>query len=283
MHTIRLFTDIEQNTLQHIVESLDGVKDGSDICLQICSCGGFVYNAFGILDYFKCHNLHVHCEILGLAASAAALIALASDTIKMAEFGSIMIHSAYNPFNPNEIDPGVERANVLQLDIIKKRCASFDESKLESEHWYSAKEALELGLIDEIISSDVSLVAMCNVYMSSLSGKGVKAMEEVKQEVIEEVKEDATESIDDPDMLSIIERLASELEDVKRRLDALESVSAEVKEEEIEKKEELISARKRALLSKLSSPKSSAPAEKDTPESSLKRFNKRININAYLD
>ena len=81
MHTIRLFSDIDETTLEKLVDALAEVEDGADLTIQICSGGGYIYYALGIIDYIHARKFHTTAEVLGMAASAAALITLACDRI----------------------------------------------------------------------------------------------------------------------------------------------------------------------------------------------------------
>jgi ATP-dependent Clp protease protease subunit len=69
-----------------------------NIELTINSGGGSVFEAFAIYDYLKTSNLNVNVKIVGVAASAASVLALAGDTLPtMTENSVIMIHNAWMP------------------------------------------------------------------------------------------------------------------------------------------------------------------------------------------
>ena len=157
MVEIQLFNDITENTLPRFTNALKDAPEGDEVVIQICSAGGYVFCAFGIIDYLKAHHFKTTAEIYGYAASAAALVALSCDKVKMAEYGSIMLHSAYT--DEGIVDAGVKRANALQVELIKKRNSDLSIKTLETDRWISSKEALSLGLCDEIsnCSSSISL------------------------------------------------------------------------------------------------------------------------------
>ena len=264
MKTIQIFNDITEQTLKQITDELIGVENGSEIRLQICSAGGLVFCAFGILDFLKAHKYNVISEIYGFAASAAALIALASNRVLMSEFGSIMIHSAYTETGGE--DEGIRRANDLQLEIIRKRCPGFTEKDLSIDHWYSPAQALELGLCDEVISNADSILAVskaiCAKYSNhSISIEGVNAMEKEEKRVCsemeqnDEVKQESVKAEDGaPSLEDVIERLVERLDVIEHRLAVLEGEGKKA-DDIAETGEEGVIAKRKALYAKLTAPK----------------------------
>jgi len=295
MHYISIFEDITESTLPRIVKELRNVDDGSEVTIQICSAGGLVFNAFGIIDYMKIHNFKTTAEVLGYAASAAALVALSCDHVKMASYTSLMLHSAY-PAHPqnDEVDEGVERANAVQLQIIKKRCPDFDEKSLDEDTWYSSDQAYNLGFVDEIITDTESMVAFCRTFLNSLSNKETLVMEKEieKKEVIEEKevaecgdKEVKAEevSIDD-----VIEALAKRLDahdsllaEIAHRLAVLEGEGKKEEDmaEDMEAPEGDVLARRKALYAKLV--KVAAPTPAPKAKASAKKS--KINLTHFFD
>lgn len=266
MFTIRLLTDIVEDTLAKLTKELDAVEDGSDITLQICSAGGLIYDAIGIIDFFNARKLHVTAEVLGYAASAAALLALSCEKVRMGEYGSLLLHSAYN--REGVKDEGVERANTIQLSIIKKRCPDFDATLLDKDSWFSASQAISMGLADELITNADSIVAICNTYLAKFN-KEIVAMEEIKkdvkvdEEIINECGDDVkAEEISQED---VNEAILKRLEEIEHRLAVLEGEGKKADDEMAEddsKKddEEAIYARRKALIAKLTKVAAPAPA-----------------------
>ena len=92
--------------------------------------------------------------IYGITASAAAIMALAADRVVMTEICSMMLHGVYHmTWDGKIITKGddIDRANAVCLSLIQRRCPSYTmDMLLAKDNWYSAAEAKELGLIDEI-------------------------------------------------------------------------------------------------------------------------------------
>lgn len=124
----------------------------------INSPGGSVFEALAIYNGLKSHSSHVVTHIDGLAASAASFIALAGDTVVMAENAMIMIH------NPWSMTAGGAEDLRKEADVLDKLAANMADiymtrytgtveeltAALDAETWYNADEALAAGFIDAI-------------------------------------------------------------------------------------------------------------------------------------
>ena len=298
MHYISLFNDITEKTLPRFVEELSQIPDGSDLTIQICSAGGLVFDCFGIIDFLKIHKFHTTAEILGYAASASALLALACDPEKMASYTSLMLHSAYT--GDGERDEGVERANQVQLQIIRKRCPNYDARELEEkDNWYSSEQAYKLGLVDEVITDTESMVAFCRTFLNSISHKNkenfVMEKELEKKEVIEEkevaecgdkdVRAAEGEAVSVEDILeAFAKRLDAHdslLEEIAHRLAVLEGEGKKADDmaEDMEAPEEDVLARRKALYAKLT--KVARPSQPVQAKAGAKKS--KINLTNFFD
>ena len=253
MVSINIFEDITPYTLSKVSSILESVKDGDDLELNIASYGGELLPAISIIDLIKSKNLKTTANIVGFAASAAAILALSCDVVTMSSLGSLMIHSAWSEMSDSD-DPGIRRCNQVQLQIINKRCKAINDKTLKQDHWYSAYDCLELGLIDKI-QNDSTII---NAFYAKVRSE-VLPMDEKVQEVVENIKElvesgdvspetasDVVEELhedvkvtenpvaeempteepakDDHDLLEVIEKLTEEVMNLKARVLALEDV-----------------------------------------------------------
>ena len=254
MVSINIFEDISAATLARVSNLLESVKDGDDLELNICSYGGLILDTFGIIDLIQSKHLKTTANIVGFAASAAAILALSCDVVTMSSLGSLMIHSAWSESElADSNDPGIKRCNQVQLQIINKRCKAINDKTLKQDHWYSADECLELGLIDKIQNNSTII----NAFYAKLKSE-VLPMDEKVQEVVENIKElvesgdvspetasDVVEELhedvrvetpvaeeptveeekpNDHDLLEVIEKLTEEVMNLKARVLALEDV-----------------------------------------------------------
>ena len=253
MVSINIFEDITPYTLSKVSSILESVKDGDNLELNIASYGGQILPTISIIDLIKSKNLKTTANIVGFAASAAAILALSCDVVTMSSLGSLMIHSAWSELTDSD-DPGIRRCNQVQLQIINKRCKAINDKTLKQDHWYSAYDCLELGLIDKI-QNDSTII---NAFYAKLKSE-VLPMDEKVQEVVENIKElvesgdvspetasDVVEELhedvkvtenlvaeempseepvkDDHDLLEVIEKLTEEVMNLKARVLALEDV-----------------------------------------------------------
>ena len=270
MVSINIFEDITPYTLSKVSNILESIKDGDDLELNIASYGGELLPAISIIDLIQSKHLNTTANIVGFAASAAAILALSCDVVTMSSLGSLMIHSAWSELHEDD-DPGIKRCNQVQLQIINKRCKAIDDKTLKQDHWYNAYDCLELGLIDKI-QNDSTII---NAFYAKVRSE-VLPMDEKVQEVVENIKElvesgdvspetasDVVEELhedvnvetpvaeelsgdsekmpseepvkDDHDLLEVIEKLTEEVMNLKARVLALEDVGTKetVSDEEV--------------------------------------------------
>ena len=76
----------------------------SDVQVNIASNGGDVFAASEIFTMLKSASANVTVNIQGLAASAASVIAMAGDTVKISPTAKIMIHQAASNGGGNKDD-----------------------------------------------------------------------------------------------------------------------------------------------------------------------------------
>ena len=146
---VSYWTGNDAKTFQRMLSD----SDAEEIHLHINSPGGSVFEGVAIFNLLADHDADVIVHIDGLAASIASVIALAGDTVNIAENGMIMIH------NPSVVawgDSDVMRKQAEVLDQIKAAILNTYESRtklgrdalsaaMDEETWYSADEAISAG------------------------------------------------------------------------------------------------------------------------------------------
>jgi ATP-dependent Clp protease, protease subunit len=179
-------------------QALDVIKEiagEGDIDVHINSGGGSVSQGIAIYNSLKQHPGTVNVYIDGLAASIASIIALAGDTITMAEGSLLMVHLPWTQISGNATDLRKE-AEVLDqhketlIDIYANNSPlSRDEieAMLSKETWLTAEEALELGLITAIAgelkqAASVNIDSFNNAPNELLAILDLNDYQEIKQE-----------------------------------------------------------------------------------------------------
>lgn len=142
-----------------LVPAIREIKGGT-IHLRINSPGGDVFAAQAICQAIRETGAKVIAHIDGYAASAATVIATAADEVESAPGGFYMIHNAWTwaMGNANELSGTVALLKKidgsLAAQYAQKSGMSIEDVKaaMDAETWYTAEEAVAVGLIDRIAS-----------------------------------------------------------------------------------------------------------------------------------
>jgi ATP-dependent Clp endopeptidase proteolytic subunit ClpP len=146
------------------VQAKDFVSDLSKVQaktlnVEINSPGGDVFAGLAIYNALKSSGKEIVVKVMGVAASAASLIAMAGDKIVMPKNSFMMIHNPWS-FAMGNADELREQADVLDKigDSLLKTYASRtgkDEAEiaemLAKDTWMTADEALALGFATEVV------------------------------------------------------------------------------------------------------------------------------------
>ena len=149
---------------QGFIEEIKSFKD-SPMNLHINCVGGDVFDGMAIYNVIKKRTAKTTVYIEGIAASMGSVIALAADSVVMAENSLFMIHNAWGGAmgEAKEMKKTAKLLDKISGEIadiyVKKTKLPYDKVKemMDEETWLNAEEALELGFIDSI--SDAIKVA----------------------------------------------------------------------------------------------------------------------------
>jgi ATP-dependent Clp endopeptidase proteolytic subunit ClpP len=144
-------------TAKDFAAQLAGI-DAKKITLRVNSPGGDVFDGIAIFNAIKRHPAACTAVVDGLAASAASFIVQAADTIVMAEASQMMIHDAWGLAMGNAADM------LAMADVLDKASASIAgiyaarsgraldsiRADMQAESWYTASEAVDAGLADQV-------------------------------------------------------------------------------------------------------------------------------------
>ncbi|SKB35931.1 ATP-dependent Clp endopeptidase, proteolytic subunit ClpP [Acetoanaerobium noterae] len=166
--------------------------------VEINSGGGSVFAGSEIYTALKNHKGQVNVSIVGLAASAASVIAMAGKTVKMSPTAQFMVH------NVSAQGEGDYRDMQHMADILKtanetvasayilKTGKSKDEilAMMDKETWLTAEKAKEYGFIDEVMftndDSKFQLLAnfMPNIIPTNVIEKMVKEKAQAELDIL---------------------------------------------------------------------------------------------------
>lgn len=296
VRNLHFFDGIDTAELEAFSRAVSGAESGDVITLDFCNGGGSVFHGIAICDMMtaaRAKGAKFISNIWGYAASAACLVALSADEVYMSPNAALMYHSAWG-MNGDD-DPAIPLANSIQQTILSKRIAKISSKDFNGEdHWVTASQALELGIIDSIIGNSTSdddsrdiRVAAQFIYggrkmAEILKAEAAQEMEEKKDEEKEakaaECSEEEKEApkAEDGD-IDILEAIVQRLEGIERRLAVLEGEGNKADEEA--EPAPSVSARRKALMQKLNAVCAPMPsvavkpvAVAETPEEEAKRF-----------
>lgn len=155
-------------TWPKLVDEAIEKANGEDLEVIINSGGGRVFPASEIYTALKSYAGNVTVKIVGLAASAASVIAMAGKKVLMSPTAQMMIHNviAYAEGDYRDMEHTAEflkNANDTIANAYRLKSGKTQEELLalmDDETWMTAQKAKELGLVDEVMFEDgVQLVA----------------------------------------------------------------------------------------------------------------------------
>jgi ATP-dependent Clp protease, protease subunit len=145
-----------------VVSSVLRKNKGQDVTVNINSPGGDFFEGLAIYNLLKEHEGKVTIRVIGMAASAASVIAMAGDDIKIAESAFFMIHNSWHIVMGNKHDMR-ERADTLEkfdesmVGIYSKISNESPQNIVEmmdDETWISGPDAIEMGFATGFIDTD---------------------------------------------------------------------------------------------------------------------------------
>jgi ATP-dependent protease ClpP protease subunit len=143
---------------KQFAQDLKGLGDVKVLNVRINSPGGDVFDGAAIYNQLVQHPATVNVYVDGLAASVASLIAMAGDTIYMAENAMMMIHNAWG-CTAGDANDMRAFADVLQKvsdsmagTYVKRSGLKASEIKniMDAETWLSAQDCIDKGFADEM-------------------------------------------------------------------------------------------------------------------------------------
>jgi ATP-dependent Clp protease, protease subunit len=148
-------------TAKRIAGALRSIGE-RDVVVNINSPGGDYFEGLAIYNLLREHPGQVTVKILGIAASAASVIAMAGDQVQIARAGFLMIHNTWvvtagdrhalratadwlEPFDATAVDIYAARSGLESKAVAKM---------LDDEAWIGGADAVAKGLADSLLATD---------------------------------------------------------------------------------------------------------------------------------
>ncbi|HCI6352470.1 TPA: Clp protease ClpP [Klebsiella pneumoniae] len=166
-NTISVFDVIGQDywgegiTAKRIAGALRAMN-GADVTVNINSPGGDMFEGLAIYNLLREYEGHVTVKVLGIAASAASIIAMAGDDIQIGRGAFLMIHNCWvyamgNRHDFAELALSLEPFDTAMADIYAARSGldiSAVQKLMDAESYIGGSDAVAKGLADSLLSAD---------------------------------------------------------------------------------------------------------------------------------
>ena len=166
-NTISVFDVIGQDywgegiTAKRIAGALRAMN-GADVTVNINSPGGDMFEGLAIYNLLREYEGHVTVKVLGIAASAASIIAMAGDDIQIGRGAFLMIHNCWlyamgSRHDFAELAQSLEPFDTAMADIYAARSGldiAAVQKLMDAESYIGGSDAVAKGLADSLLSAD---------------------------------------------------------------------------------------------------------------------------------
>ncbi|MDK1083444.1 Clp protease ClpP [Cronobacter sakazakii] len=136
--------------------------NGADVTVNINSPGGDMFEGLAIYNLLREYDGKVTVKVLGLAASAASIIAMAGDEVQIGRGAFLMIHNCWvyamgNRHDLAQIATDIAPFDKAMSDIYQARSgldAATVDKMMDGETYIGGSEAVEKGFADSLLSAD---------------------------------------------------------------------------------------------------------------------------------
>ncbi|NTF07177.1 Clp protease ClpP [Agrobacterium rubi] len=134
--------------------------------VQINSPGGDMFEGIAIYNVLREHSQPVTVKIMGMAASAASIIAMAGDTIEIGAASFVMIHNCWvvavgNRHGMRETSEWLEPFDQAMVDLYAARSGQNPTEIarwMDAETYMSGSQAISRGFADSLLGSDTMTI-----------------------------------------------------------------------------------------------------------------------------
>lgn len=135
---------------------------GADVTVNINSPGGDMFEGLAIYNLLREYEGKVTVKVLGLAASAASIIAMAGDEVQIGRGAFLMIHNCWvyamgNRHDLAQVAVDLEPFDKAMNDIYGARTGLSSEAieaMMNAETYIGGSDAVEKGFADRLLAAD---------------------------------------------------------------------------------------------------------------------------------
>lgn len=191
--------DMPATSAGKVNKLLSNVKENEEIEVEINSGGGSVFAGSEIYTALKSCRGKVTGKIVGIAGSAASVIAMGCNDLHISPTAQIMIHNSQGIFagDYNDMQLGADILKGINESIanayVLKTGMSTDEilNMMNKETWLNAHKAVEFGFCNKIMFAD-SQASITNEVKADANGvlpkEVIEKMRNQKDKIINSVK-----------------------------------------------------------------------------------------------
>lgn len=136
--------------------------NGADVTVNINSPGGDMFEGLAIYNLLREYEGKVTVKVLGLAASAASIIAMAGDEVQIGRGAFLMIHNCWvvamgNRHDLEKVATEMAPFDKAMADIYSARSGlktADIESMMDGETYIGGSDAVDKGFADSLLSAD---------------------------------------------------------------------------------------------------------------------------------
>lgn len=134
---------------------------GRDVEIHVNSPGGDMFEGIAIYNVLREHPYNVKIKVMGIAASAASIIAMAGNTVEIGTASFLMIHNcsvfaAGNRHDFQEVADFLKPFDLAMADLYAERTgleAKQITAWMDAETYMSGKTAVERGFADALMAA----------------------------------------------------------------------------------------------------------------------------------
>ena len=148
------------NVIQAQLLYLQSLDDKADISLYLNTPGGIVSAGLGIYDTMQIISPKVNTICTGLAASMGSILLSAGEKRSILPHARVMIHQPLGGVTGQASDIIIEAEEIKKCrdglcNILAEHTKQpFDKvfQDMDRDHWFTAQEAVDYGLVDKILN-----------------------------------------------------------------------------------------------------------------------------------